>query len=136
MALITALRAFIVVEFASNFLAIYADLALESTFPESLQQFLQAKEQGALGAGTLLVFGALVIALVVSWTALWLLKPWARGLYTVVVIIFLVFTLFLGPVVTSSLGAMLYSISSLASGLILGLVWFSELRSRFERPQT
>jgi hypothetical protein len=80
----------------------------------------------------LLVFGALIIALVVSWIALWLLKPWARVLYTAVVIISLVFTLFLGPVVTSSLGAMLYAISTLASGLILGLVWFSELRERFE----
>jgi hypothetical protein len=139
MAHTTALRAFIVVEFVSNLLAIYADLALESTFPESLQEFLLTREQGAISAGgevALLVLGALIIALVVSWIALWLLKPWARVLYTAVVIISLVFTLFLGPVVTSSLGAVLYAISTLASGLILGLVWFSELRSRFERPQT
>jgi hypothetical protein len=136
MAHTTALRAFIVVEFVSNLLAICADLALESTFPEPLQEFLLTREQGPIRAATLLVFGALFIALVVSWISLWLLKPWARMLYTAVVIIFLVFTLFLGPVVTSSLGEVLSTISTLASGLILGLVWFSELRSRFERPQT
>jgi hypothetical protein len=136
MALITALRALIVVEFVSNLLAISADLALESTFPEPLQEFLLTREQGPLSAATLLVFGALFIALVVSWISLWLLKPWARMLYTAVVIIFLVFTLFLGPVVTSSPGEVLSTISTLASGVILGLVWFSELRTRFERPQT
>jgi hypothetical protein len=127
MALTTALRVFIVVEFVSNLLAIFADLALEST------------SRGAISAGdavALLFFGTLIIAAVVSWIALWLLKPWARVLYTAVVIISLVFALFLGPVVTSSLAEVLSTISTLASGLILGLIWFSELRSRFERPQT
>ena len=78
------------------------------------------------------VFVALVVALVVAWVGLWLLKRWARTLYTTLVVISLVVTLFLGPVVTSALGAALYSISTLAGGVILGLLWFSELRGSFE----
>ena len=135
MAPITVLRTLIIVELVSALLGTYADIALQSTFPLELQAYLLTESQGPLGAGDVLkgvVFGALLVAVVVAWVGLWLLKRWARTLYTTLVVISLVVTLFLGPVVTSALGAALYSISSLAGGVILGLLWFSELRGSFE----
>jgi hypothetical protein len=131
----TILRALIVVELASALLGIYADIALQSSLPAPLHAYLTAQSQGPLTIGGALTFAILVpmfAALVVAWVGLWLLKRWARTLYTALIVVFLVVTLFLGPVVASALAAMLYTVSSIAAGVILGLVWLSELRGRFE----
>ena len=132
---ITVLRMLIVVELLSALLGIYADIALQATFPPELQAYLLTESQGPFSAGDAVkgvFFLALVVALIVAWVGLWLLKRWARTLYTTLVVISLVMTLFLGPVVTSAFAAALYSISSLAGGIMLGLLWFSELRGKFE----
>lgn len=131
----TILRALIVVELASALLGIYADVALQSSLPAPLQAYLTAQSQGPLtigGALTLAILVPMFAALVVAWVGLWFLKRWARTLYTALIVVFLVVTLFLGPVVASALAAMLYTVSSIAAGAILGLVWLSELRGRFE----
>ena len=137
MAPLTVLRTLIIVELVSALLGIYADIALQSTFPRELQVYLFTQSQGPFSTGEALkvvVLVAFIVALVVAWVGLWFVKRWSRTLYVTVVIISLVLTLFLGPVVTSALAAALYSISSLAAGVMLGLLWFSELRSTFETP--
>lgn len=137
MASLTVLRTLIIVELVSALLGIYADIALQSTFPPQLQVYLFIQSQGPFGAGDALksvVLVAFIVALVVAWVGLWFVKRWARTLYATLVIISLVLTLFLGPVVTSAFAAALYSISSLAAGVMLGLLWFSELRGKFETP--
>ncbi len=137
MASVTVLRTLIIVELVSALLGIYADIALRSAFPPELQVYLFTQSQGPFGAGEaleLVVLVVFIVALVVAWVGLWLLKRWARTLYATLVVISLVLTLFLGPVVTSALAAALYSISSLAAGVMLGLLWFSELRGKFETP--
>ncbi len=50
MAPITILRTLIVVELVSALLGIYADIALQSTFPLELQAYLLTESQGPLGA--------------------------------------------------------------------------------------
>ena len=135
MAHATVLRTLIVVELVSALLGIYADIVLQSSFPPPLQSYLMTQAQGPLSVGdafSVAIVLPLIVALFVAWVGLWFLKRWARTLYTVLVVVFLVVTLFLGPVVTSAFAAMLYSVSALAGGVILGLVWFSELRTSFD----
>jgi hypothetical protein len=131
---VTILRTLIIIEIVSTLLGMYADIALEATFPPELRAYLLTQSQGAFGAKetlTAVILAAFLVALVVAWVGLWFMKRWARTLYTTLVVIGLVLTLFLGPVVTSAFAAALYSIATLAGGVMLGLLWLSELRVEF-----
>jgi hypothetical protein len=56
-----------------------------------------------------------------------LLCSWLAGL---------LLTAFMGPAVSSTVGYMLGNASVLCSGLILGLIYFSDLRHAFENEKT
>lgn len=133
----TLLRVFILAELVTSLLAMYVDFALASSLPAPLQTYLLTRSRGPFDFGDVFALSVIVplfVALVVAWIGLWMLKRWARVLYTALVVVSLVVTLFVGPIVTSALGAMLYSASSLAAGVILGIIWLSELRTSFGSP--
>jgi len=113
-----------------------AHLALIARLPESLQAHARAQLDrsssfhAAISDIYLIVF---LGALVVAWVGLWKLQRWARGVYTAVCIVSLAITLFHGTLVTHAVAAVLYSMSSITTGMLLGLIWFSDLRGAFDR---
>ena len=132
---VTALRILIVVQVLSALMGTYAEVTLLPPLPAEFQAFLLNEFGGTYvisGASLLAYSGvSLAVALAAS-VGLWFLKRWARIMYTVLIFATLVTTPFLGPAVTPALASALYLVSGLASGGILGLVWFSELRGSFE----
>jgi hypothetical protein len=113
-----------------------AHVALIARLPESLQTHARAQLDSsssfhtAIGDIYLIVFFG---ALVVAWVGLWKLQRWARGVYTAVCVVGLVITLFHGTLVTHAVAAVLYSMASITTGMLLGLIWFSDLGAEFER---
>jgi hypothetical protein len=77
------------------------------------------------------VYLGLAIPLIVSAVGLWLLKPWARWLYTAVSVFAFLLAPFDAPWVGSSLSAMLSDLGTTCDGAVLALIWFSDLRGRF-----
>lgn len=77
-------------------------------------------------AGTTLCAFAAWVALASSWR-------YARGLYLASIAMSTFFLLISGPLVTTPIGAVLRTLNGVASGAILGLVYFSDLARRFER---
>jgi len=100
-----------------------------------LQQYLFFDSHQAVSVGDAILFVFILIlslVLVIAWVGLWLLKHWARVVYTTAIVLGVVATFFVGPVVSPALAAAFSGVSDLAGGIILGIIWFSELRSRFE----
>ena len=102
--------------------------------PAELRRFVAEQEsrewdaaEWALGGLAVVVFGIYVV----SWIALLRLSPRGRALYTAAWAVNLVCAPFLGPDVDSGPGAALSQVSVLLSGIIFGLLYFSELRHRF-----
>jgi hypothetical protein len=116
-------------------LGVYIDFAFQSSLPALLQQYLWLESQQALRVGDVILFAFLLVllaAFVIAWVGLWMLMRWARVVYTAVVIFDIVAALFYGPVVSSALAEAFYGVATLASGIILGVIWFSELSPHFE----
>ena len=86
----------------------------------------------------MLTFVAMAVVAVrfISWIALWQLWPSARWLYVSSWIAALLFVAVSGALVTSALGAVFLYLPSLAGGVILGIVYFTELRNVFDRSST
>jgi hypothetical protein len=76
-----------------------------------------------------------LVLLLAAWTALW--RGWRSGrcLYTIAWCALLLFNLFLGPTVTFALTGTLDSTATLIGGIILGLLYFSDLRYQYEPLQ-
>lgn len=135
MSLDKLLRIFIVAEFIAGILSVYTDFAFRSSLPGPLQQYLLMESQRAPGTGDailLVLFLILLVIFVVAWVGLWMFKRWARTVYTTACVLYLVATLAGGPVVSAALAATFSAVSTFAGGIILGMIWLSDLRSRFE----
>lgn len=113
-------------------LSIATSFALENTLPEPLKTWLeQQAEADITNLEIILVFigiPLLVIELIAS-ICLCLLHQWAKwGFLTTTIIGYLLF-LFAGPIVEDALSVTLEEISVMLSGLILGLVFFTDVLS-------
>lgn len=80
----------------------------------------------------LLLLAVTVLSAFGAWIGLLSYWRFARGLYVFSLACWLVFTLFHGPSVDTSVAAVFKTLNALASGAILGLVYFSDLARRFE----
>ena len=129
-------RALVVLVAADVFLA-FSVLGVEMLFQWTLPGRLQH-----LGgwSGSFREFGMLWLWALTAGCALtaWvgLLNYWwfARRLYLTAMAVTLLLRLASGPSVMTPLGAMLDALDWLTAGAILGLVYFSDLSRRFERP--
>ena len=85
------------------------------------------------GVGLLALWGLTATCAIAAWIGL--LNYWwfARRLYVAALIATLTLMLCSGPAVDTPVGAMLDTVNSLIGGMILGLVYFSDLSRRFER---
>ena len=115
-----------------------AELALPGPLPAELR--LGRLEHAAAAAPDASPFltalwAAIAVGTVLSWVGLLYLLREARGLYVASWIGYVVLTLLRGPVLETALGSALSMLMALVGGVILGVVYFSELRSEF-RPLT
>jgi hypothetical protein len=129
------LRIFIIAELLFLIASIVSEWTLRSTLPVQLQNYIN--DSDALPISTMqIVFMLLLIPVVIlfilSWVALWRLRRWARLLYTIAWVVSLPFVVPLGPYIMTGLGYTLETTSTLFGGLILGLIYFSDLREMFE----
>ena len=104
--------------------------------PATLQQF-ESEPSDSFGIADILClcFGILlIIAAIISWVAL--LGGWRRGrmLYTATWVACAPFMLVAGPSVQSALLSTVDTAASLAGGVILGYLYFSDIRHFYEQP--
>jgi hypothetical protein len=64
---------------------------------------------------------------------LWLLKPWGRRLYVASVIFGLALYPFMGSTLVDPVTDVLDFLSSVCTGAILGILYWSDARSHFDR---
>ena len=138
MPLKTLLRVAILAEILLAAFGALVDIALETRLPESLRNYLAAESESWLIADNIMLFVGIptLIATIVGWIGLWRLWRPARPIYLYSWLAGLLLTAFTGPAVSSAVGYMLSDASVLSAGLILGLIYFSDLRHAFERSET
>ena len=132
----STLRWLVAVNFLLTAFAISAYLLQTPFLPATLQQF----ERDSVSAFSVRdLFGLcisipLLVLCIVAWVAL--LRGWRSGrrLYTITWIVSIPLALFGGPFVASALAATLESAASASGGVILGLLYFSDIRHFYEPP--
>jgi hypothetical protein len=82
----------------------------------------------------LAALGVLSLVAFAAWIGLASFWRHGRRLYVVSWASWILYVLFTGPRVTTSVSSAFMSLDALAAGAILGLVYFSDLARRFERP--
>ena len=131
------LKILIVLEILCGLTTIIIDLSLESYLPQEFQQYIARTKDAELTA--LQIFGSLIgvvviVGQIVAWVGLWKLWKHARLLYTICVIIAVPLYLLLEPVVYyTTIGAIFSEIATLAEGIILGLLYFTNMKYYFSK---
>ena len=138
MPLKTLLRVAILAEVLLGVFGTLLDIALESRLPEPLRNFLATESESwsATDNFMLCVGVPMLMAMIVGWIGLWRLWRPARPIYLCSWLTGLLLTSFTGPVVSSAVAQMLFDAATLFAGLILGLIYVSDLRNAFERKET
>jgi|SRR5688500_18716296 len=132
------LRISIITEIASALSGVVVDFAFASRLPEPLRDYVESESEAAWSTSdTLLVVSWLpiLIGIVAGWIGLWRLWPPGRSIYLCSWLASVVVTAFCGPVVSLAPATVLLEVSTLAAGLTIGLIYFSELRHAFERTK-
>lgn len=134
----TLLRVAILAEILLGVFSGLLDLALETRLPEPLRKYLAAESESWSTTDSIALFVGIPIAIaaIVGWIGLWRVWRPARAIYLYSSLAALLLAAFTGPVVYSAVGGMLSDASVICWGLILGLIYFSDLRHAFERGET
>ena len=119
------------------FASVGAEMFFGWTLPPPLAAYARHRVSRLPGAGDafqLLLLGTCVLCAFGAW--LGLVNYWrpARRLYLVSWGTWMLLVLLSGPSVKPSVAAMIGVMNALVGGVIIGLVYFSELAQRFERP--
>ena len=127
---------------AANVLLAFASVGAEAffgwTLPPSLAEYNHTRFTGfsISGAGDviqLLLLATTVLCAFAAWIGLVSYWRFARRLYLVSWATWILLILLSGPSVKPSVAAMFGEMSAMVGGVILGLVYFSDLARRFER---
>ncbi len=113
--------------------AIATDFALEPFLPAPLRAYLAAERAAAstmADIALMAVWGAVMVGTVLAWVGL--VNRWkaARPLYLGSWVGYLVFIVLTGPAVSSGVGHALEMLMALVGGTIVGVTYFSDLRTR------
>jgi hypothetical protein len=100
------------------------------TLPATLEEF---NASNGTSPFQLVLLGITTVSAFAAWIGLVSFWRRARELYVVASACGIVLLLFSGPQVMPSVAAAFGALNGLASGAILGLVYFSDLARRFER---
>ena len=134
-----ALRGCILLEITLAVALMLIGVVGEPFLPEPLRAYVEAQSDAALTPRELILLplDLLVLALAVTaWVGLW--RGWrkSRRLYTAVSALTLPLLLFHPADVASGVSNFLEATAAMVAGVILGLLYFSELRHRYEdRPK-
>jgi hypothetical protein len=104
------------------------------TLPAPLREYVHWSGDVTFhGFGLLSLWAMTSVCAIAAWIGL--LNYWwfARRLYVVSCAAWLTLMLFSGPSVATPLSHMLHTLNALVGGMILGLIYFSDLSRRFER---
>jgi predicted transporter len=130
---IRSLRTALVVEWLLIVSSAFAYVGAESSLPPELQTYLAA-EQALRPVAEGIAFVALLGSLVAS-AGLWFLRAWARHVYVGTFLCLSVALAFGEPLVSTGLDAALSELSTVASGLVIGIIYFGGIR-KFSAQQT
>jgi hypothetical protein len=130
------LRYLIVLEITVLVIGVAVAFAEKRFLPAQLQQYLADESESALTTVDWLFVAIgipVVLLFITSWFALW--RGWRTGrmLYTLVWAASLPFLALGAPFVTGPFASVFETSSCLISGLLLGLLYFSDLRHDYER---
>ena len=132
---VRTMRLLIVGQVVALVLTIAVDAATQGALPAQLQAYLAEVEASELTPASTAVglLGLLaIVASVISWIGLWRLWRPARSVYAVALLSALVITLFTGPVVWSGVVGTIDDVASIVAGMLLGLLYSSDLRQHFD----
>jgi hypothetical protein len=125
---------------AANVLLAFASVGAEGflgwTLPSALANY-QHNWFSGFGFSNLIHFALLAMTTLcafAAWIGLVSFWSFARKLYLVSIAFDILLTLYSGPSVQTSVGAMFQVMGGVVGGVILGLVYFSDLARRYERP--
>jgi hypothetical protein len=131
MRLETILRILIAAVIVLSLLGAMVDTFAPGLLPPELAAYAESQLDSPMRAIEW-VYLSLAVPFFVSAVGLWLFKPWARWLYTAVTVGAFLLAPFDPPWVGSSVSAMLSDLGTTCDGAVLALIWFSDLRERFE----
>ncbi|MCB2184725.1 MAG: hypothetical protein KQH63_22090 [Desulfobulbaceae bacterium] len=126
------LRLLIVAEWLLLAISIYISIFLESYLPQELQNYLLAESTAeTTKQEDILIIASLVIlaAYLISSIMLLLLKKWAKWPYLLSMVVLFLIAPFAGPTVEHSTADTIAEISTLISGMILSLIFFTDTLS-------
>lgn len=127
-------RGLVVSDIALTVTSIPATLLSEHFLPSALQAYVHAESEAPLTVLEAVLFAfavALMVVLVVAWVGLLRWRRSAPHLYLVACASYAPFLLIAGPTVSTAFETATGTVGSIISGLILGMVYFSDLRARF-----
>jgi hypothetical protein len=116
-------------------LTVLTGVAQDPFLPAPLRAYEQERLSSGLGLREWLTGGLAVVVLgllVAAWIALWRGARRGRALYTAGWVCSILFEPLLGPTVNAGHTSALTAASNVVGGLILGLLYFSDLRFRYE----
>lgn len=137
MSLKTTLRTLLVLYWFLTAATIALSLAMEAWLPAPLAGWnaasADAMPPAALAAWGVVVFALLVVLFAAS-AGLFFFKRRARWVYLATVFIFHVISIFIGPVVEHALPAAVNDFTIVLSGVIIGMVFFSDVLKPAGQP--
>jgi hypothetical protein len=120
------------------FSVIGGELAFHWTLPASLRHYTLSRmfsTPSLWNVGLVALWGTSIGSTLLAWVGLLNYWRYAREIYLAGWFTWTLLTVLSGPSVMTSVGAMASMLEAMVGGAILGLVYFSELAARFERPR-
>lgn len=133
-----SLRILIVVDLILIVISGIVSIVGEAWLPEQLQAFEQARAEADATTSdwVLMIVGVpLVIAVLMSFIGLLVFWHPARPLYFATLVAAALLTPFGGSYVTPGWAQAIDGVSSIVSGVLLAVIYFSPLRELYNRPQ-
>jgi hypothetical protein len=125
-------KALVVVSLLLNVFGLVAGLLGESSLPEELASYLDAFYKEDLSLSDWIMSGVAAITLVANIGILFF-ASWSRLIFTIGLFLSCAGMFLYGPVVRTGLETSFYEVGMIVDGLIIGLMYFSEISEHFEK---
>lgn len=133
----TLFRSILIASLVTSVIEVIASLSLTNTLPYELQNYLAKSESTDASIGAMLLAIVLMMAvLIVAIIGIWKFKKWARTLYVIITIIFIILSPALGPIVMNSWEAMFSYITFTLDGILLTMMFSGTVGNRFQIPES
>jgi len=132
---IKALKLTIITQWCFIIASVVVGLYEESYLPMELLSYVNGETEKEFTNFEIAIFSVSILMLFVllySSVAVYRLRSWARKPYTIILLTIVIAYLFVGVEVITPISASLDYFGTLATGVTLGLLYFSEARTIFE----